>query len=467
MFLSTNNCEGIGECIKECPTKAIRLINGKAFSCLTCGTCYEKCPNNAIFINKYGGYVVDRAKCNGCGICMFNCPTNNINIDDGVVYGVCSRCGLCVDACPTKSRVDGFSLMKDKQINYINSLDFTIPKYDFPEKSETKEVERSYYGTDLDKCIFCGRCEHHCPNDAIEVEADLEEGICTKCRICEDVCPTNSIKKFTINHETCVLCYKCIKSCPHNAIYLNDSKVFIEKLNQKTNGNIVSCLNCGLCAEVLDNDSLKQIDGKLRYDPTKDIVNGIVNHYDVIKSCPVSTLKESDELFVVNEEGSDDVTLSGFCVSCGNCIRACDSENARKYEIFTWDGTVSDDCISCGICYEVCPEEAITLYRGKVEVNLDKCILCENCAIHCPKNAIVKTTMAKKILAGGFNQIDEKLCISCGLCYKICPEDAINENNNEFTVNEEKCIYCGACKNACPSNAFIFDRKFKDSVDGA
>ena len=42
MFLSTNECEGIGECIKECPTGAIRLIEGKAFSCITCGACAEQ-----------------------------------------------------------------------------------------------------------------------------------------------------------------------------------------------------------------------------------------------------------------------------------------------------------------------------------------------------------------------------------------------------------------------------------------
>ena len=41
MFVSTNTCDGKGECIKQCPTKAIRLINGKALSCLTCGLCYK------------------------------------------------------------------------------------------------------------------------------------------------------------------------------------------------------------------------------------------------------------------------------------------------------------------------------------------------------------------------------------------------------------------------------------------
>ena len=74
MFLSTNTCEGKRDCINQCPTKAIKFINGKSFSCLTCGICHKNCPNGAIFQNSYGGYVVDRAKCNGCGMCLYNCP---------------------------------------------------------------------------------------------------------------------------------------------------------------------------------------------------------------------------------------------------------------------------------------------------------------------------------------------------------------------------------------------------------
>ncbi|WP_409200407.1 4Fe-4S binding protein [Methanobrevibacter sp. DSM 116169] len=463
MFISTNDCDGTGECIKKCPTKAIRLVNGKAFSCITCGTCMEKCPNNAISKNKYGGFVVDRAKCNGCGICMFNCPTSNINIEDGVVYGICSRCGVCGNVCP--NRVDGYELTKEKQINYIDSLNLYLKDYNLPEKSTSKLAERTGIITDKDDCILCGRCSVQCPMDAINIHFDQDRGICTECRICEDVCPTNSIKKFNVNHETCTLCFKCIKSCPRDAIYLGDFEVNINKLDQETNGTIISCLNCGLCAEVINNDSLKFEDNKLRYNPLEDAENHSQNHLEAINLCPVSTLKESND-FVIESADGEDQALAGFCVSCGNCIKACDIYNARKLETYTWDGSVSDDCISCGICYEVCPKDAITLNRGNIEVNLDKCILCEKCGIHCPKDAIPKTTDAKKIIVDGFNQIDDNLCISCGICQDICPEDAITYENNKYKVNLDKCTYCGACKNACPSNAFIFERKFKDSVDG-
>ena len=170
-------------------------------------------------------------------------------------------------------------------------------------------------------------------------------------------------------------------------------------------------------------------------------------------------------MLLVNEiTGEEQNTLSGFCVSCGNCVKVCEND-ARLFKVATWDGSITDDCISCGICCEVCPEEAITLHRGTISVDLDKCILCENCSVHCPVDAIPRTTMHKKEIIDGFCFIEQQLCMHCGLCYDICPYDAINKNDCKFEVDEDKCKYCGACKNACPANAFMFERNFKDSIE--
>ena len=467
MFLTTNTCEGKRDCIKQCPTKAIKFINGRAFSCLTCGICYKNCPNDAIFQNSYGGYVVDRAKCNGCGMCMYNCPTSNITIEDGIVYGICSRCGVCQGVC--SNRVDGFALEKEKQINFIESLKILYPSLeDVPERVEpvAKEVSRSYFGTDTEKCILCGRCQEYCPTGAIHVKIDWDEGICRECRLCEDVCPNQSMNKHQIvNKSSCTLCLNCMKACPNNAISVDDSAIVINKLNQKPSGSIVSCLNCGLCADLCENESHKYVDGKLRYDPTMDTEN--VNHEIAIDACPVHTLHEDEEMFIYDEFDEEELpTLAGFCVSCGKCAQVCDEVGARQYMTHTWDGSVSDDCISCGICVEVCQEDAITLNRGSISVNLDKCILCENCAVHCPVDAIPKSTMYKNEIKDGFNFIEQKLCMHCGLCHKTCSYDAIDEIDGQFIVNEEKCTYCGACKNACPARAFLFERNFKDSIEG-
>ena len=122
MFVTVKKCGGQGECIKSCPTEAIRYIDNRSFSCICCGACFDACPNHAIFKNKYGGYVVDRAKCNGCGICESVCPVDSIHIEDGLVKGICSRCGLCEEACPDQARIDAFDVVEDKQKKIINNL---------------------------------------------------------------------------------------------------------------------------------------------------------------------------------------------------------------------------------------------------------------------------------------------------------------------------------------------------------
>jgi energy-converting hydrogenase B subunit K len=450
MFLSTKKCEGIGKCVEECPTQAIRIIEGKAFSCITCGACAEACPNNAIFKNKYGGFVVDRAKCNACGVCEMTCPVNNIKIEDGVVKGICARCGICVDACPINARADAQDVIEDRQLKFLESLNLTIQPGSRVQKEEVN-VKRTNICTDPEKCTICGRCEYYCPTGAIIVDTD-SEGKCTDCKICEDVCPVGAINEGIIDEKKCTLCYKCVSECPNNAMYIEDFKIKIRKHEEgeENNGSIVSCLNCGLCAEACTQGALRVIDGKLRYDPTlcEDCTT-----MDCLDVCPVGTIRLSDD---------PERRIKGFCVSCGKCVQSCDVNKARTLKTVEWDGSVTEDCTSCGICSEICPKGAITLRRGSIDVDLEKCILCEKCAIHCPVDAIPRTATTKKSIKEGFSFVQDKLCMNCKLCTKICPEEAIKENSEgKIVVDDSKCTYCGACSNACPAKAIILEREFE------
>ena len=115
-------------------------------------------------------------------------------------------------------------------------------------------------------------------------------------------------------------------------------------------------------------------------------------------------------------------------------------------------------------------------------MDLEKCILCENCAVHCPVNAIPKTTMYKAEISGGFNLIDQKLCMHCGLCLSVCPTyvetkrerhsprgriataraiaDGKIPMTREFAKEVYFCLGCLACTSACPAGvdyATIFE----------
>jgi formate hydrogenlyase subunit 6/NADH:ubiquinone oxidoreductase subunit I len=49
-------------------------------------------------------------------------------------------------------------------------------------------------------------------------------------------------------------------------------------------------------------------------------------------------------------------------------------------------------------------------------------------------------------------KIDPELCTACGACMEECPEDAIEEGEEFYTITD-KCIDCGSCAEVCPVDA--------------
>lgn len=44
------------------------------------------------------------------------------------------------------------------------------------------------------------------------------------------------------------------------------------------------------------------------------------------------------------------------------------------------------------------------------------------------------------------------ICVSCGLCMKVCPRDAITIWRGCYAVvNDELCVGCGKCSKNCPA----------------
>lgn len=47
------------------------------------------------------------------------------------------------------------------------------------------------------------------------------------------------------------------------------------------------------------------------------------------------------------------------------------------------------------------------------------------------------------------------VCNQCGDCAKVCPVEAITEQNGVYILDRETCIGCMACVSACPLNVMI------------
>jgi Nif-specific ferredoxin III len=68
-------------------------------------------------------------------------------------------------------------------------------------------------------------------------------------------------------------------------------------------------------------------------------------------------------------------------------------------------------------------------------------------------------------------ELNRKLCIGCGRCYKVCPRDVLSlEDRDEDEIDEDMddeeltsvmtiknaldCIGCGACGRVCPKDCY-------------
>ncbi len=52
-----------------------------------------------------------------------------------------------------------------------------------------------------------------------------------------------------------------------------------------------------------------------------------------------------------------------------------------------------------------------------------------------------------------------ELCIGCGECMEICPQEALHLDSETNFIDRSKCVACGKCVEVCPSKAMHFSSK--------
>lgn len=75
-------------------------------------------------------------------------------------------------------------------------------------------------------------------------------------------------------------------------------------------------------------------------------------------------------------------------------------------------------------------------WRAKFPIHLkDKCTNCMMCAVYCPDDCIL-------VKEGKIDKVDYEYCKGCGICFQVCPVNAIKMEDEtkfeEFQKNPKK-----------------------------
>ncbi|MDD2564275.1 MAG: monomeric [FeFe] hydrogenase [Salinivirgaceae bacterium] len=137
---------------------------------------------------------------------------------------------------------------------------------------------------------------------------------------------------------------------------------------------------------------------------------------------------ETDELtplswYGEHARGSQNRYLNLISEACSNCPSA-------SY-------VVTNLCRGCEArpCQVNCPKNSITFKNGQAFIDTETCVSCGLCMRNCPYNAI---------------QFQPRPC------EEVCPVNAISTNaEGHEEIDMEKCILCGRCMQSCPFGAII------------
>lgn len=256
---------------------------------------------------------------------------------------------------------------------------------------------------------------------------------------CTNICPVgallgliakNAVCKIRIDKSSCIACGLCVRNCPSGCIDIGRKAVDNE-----------TCVKCLKCLTVCPKNS---VDYGRDQQPEKT---------------PAFSA-ERRRLII----GGAALAVFAAAVRGGAALGRLTAQKVKRMIVPAGAGSAgefADRCLNCNLCVQNCPMKILKKADGEYPaVHIDYTdgfcdFNCRKCAEVCPSGAIKRIDLAQKQKTRiALAQINERICIGCGLCVMKCPRKTVYRGDDGIVrIDAGGCIGCGTCKAGCPVKA--------------